>query len=192
MNNIFDLNEYKFSKEENYLFDANVWLNVFAPFTFETKKVHDIYSKMFRDILESNCNIYTTNIIVSEVVNRISQNQYKLCRNKYFEKGDPTLGNFDHKTFRETDFYKDEIAYDISNQIQNIASYSKLCDVSTGNNDFLYDVAEIFEKCTLDFNDIIYLKTCEENSLALITHDRDFKDCEIKIITANKAMLESN
>jgi predicted nucleic acid-binding protein len=191
MSEVFDVDKYVYSKEENYFFDANIWLSIFSPNTFDAGKTHDIYTRMFSKLLDHNCNIYTNNIIVSEVVNRMSQAEYKLCRG-YYKEDDPELKDFTYKNFRGTDHYKDEVAFNISCQITNIAAYSKLCDLNIENDDLLFRLADIFENCKLDFNDIIFLNICEENNLILITHDGDFKDYGIKVITANRTMLDPN
>lgn len=191
MSNVFEVDKYTYSKDENYLFDANIWLKLFSPYTFEDQKLNDIYTRMLRNILSINGSIYTNNMIVSEVVNQISQTEYKFCRN-YYEKDDPVLKDFTHKRFRETEHYKEEVSFFISCQIRKIADISKLCDVNADATELLYNIADIFEECKLDYNDIIHLKTCEEKNFTLITHDSDFKDCGIKVITANKAMHETN
>lgn len=184
MSEILDVKKYTYLEEENFLFDANIWLTILAPNNFEAELFTETYTRMLRDILSLNCIIYTNDTIVSEVVNRISHDEYNLYK-------DPNAKEFTYKIFRGLEDYK-EIASFISDQIRLIADYTKLCDINIEKNNLLYDLADIFEDCKHDFNDIIILKMCEEKSLTLVTHDGDFKDCGLKVITANRFMLDSN
>jgi hypothetical protein len=43
-----------------------------------------------------------------------------------------------------------------------------------------------FQKCEMDFNDIIIEEICKENHSGLITDDSDFKNSSIQIFTANE------
>ena len=43
-------------------------------------------------------------------------------------------------------------------------------------------------KCP-DFNDQILVELCKSRSLKFVTHDGDFKDYSITVLTANKGML---
>ena len=48
-----------------------------------------------------------------------------------------------------------------------------------------------FEANSRDFNDAILAQLCRAKDLKLVTHDGDFKDCGITILTANSNLLSS-
>ena len=46
-----------------------------------------------------------------------------------------------------------------------------------------------FEKGDSDLNDQILAELCKRRNLKLVTHDSDFKDRGLVVLTANKALL---
>ena len=56
----------------------------------------------------------------------------------------------------------------------------------------LHELAEDFASENYHFNDMVFAKICKENKLTFVTHDEDFKNYGIKIITANKSILKSS
>ena len=47
------------------------------------------------------------------------------------------------------------------------------------------------ERCP-DFNDQMLVEICKTKGLKLVTHDGDFKDCGLILLTANKNILLKN
>jgi predicted nucleic acid-binding protein len=44
-------------------------------------------------------------------------------------------------------------------------------------------------KTNSDFNDLMLIELCKKNMFALVTHDIDFKDSDIHVLTANNELL---
>lgn len=185
MSDIQDVNQCVYSTGNEYLFDTNIWIHLFAPNVFESQTCTNVYTRMLNNIISNQCNIYTNNMIVSEIANKIAHDEFNLLTD------DPDLKEMDYKTFRETEHFEDT-AFLISTCIRKIAMISRLCDLDRTDNELLYEFADKFADGKYDFNDMVFTEICKKNNLTLVTHDGDFKDCGVQIITANKRMLNSN
>lgn len=168
------------------VFDSNIWLYILAPICYNPNTfMTESYTRIFRTMLSLNCNIYTNNMIISEIVNTILRYEY----NSY--NVDPDLEDIRYKSFRETKPFQ-EIASDIAMYIRKIAQVSKLYDINQVSNDLWFELADTFQEGKHDFNDLIIIKICGKQNLILVTHDRDFKECGLKILSKNPELKKQN
>lgn len=182
-NHIHHINDYIPSNSDNFFFDANVWLSIYGPIGYYDDWRVRNYSEFLRKLQMKNCNIYTNSIIVSEFVNRFSRLEFEQCRKQF------DLEHDEFKKFRELEDFK-QIASEIAINIRKIVRDSKICSCEMDDLT-LFDLADNFENGNSDFNDLIFEEVCKANNLILVTHDGDFKDSKIEIVTANRYMLKN-
>ena len=176
MSDIKNIQNHQFTAEEKIFIDTNVWLSVFGPVPFKRKRA-SIYSSAWRDILVANCNVYADVVVISEFI-------YRYLKIERKQSPDPKN---DLKSFRETDAYT-AIANDI---IYNTKRILRSCErINSCFKDIDIDLLlQEFGEGKIDFNDIVIEEICKRNELTLITDDRDFKDIELNILTANNRLL---
>lgn len=178
-NNISDVRHYIFTSEDRVFLDANIWLYIFGPQGPEYQKRFwiDIYSEVFRNVLDSNSQIYIDVLILSEFINRYARLIYHV---------DAAIG-VEFKDFRKTEEFK-IIAQDISADTMRLL---KCCTrIESGFGDLQIQSLLIdYAKGDTDFNDQVLAELCKNNGFILITNDSDFKVQGIPILTANRYIL---
>lgn len=182
--NIHDINSYSFSKNEAFLIDANVWLYIHYP-QYSQDWVSKTYSNAFGKMLKTKCSILLDAIVTSEFINRYSRLEHKLAYDN-----DPQNIPLNFKSFRQSSQYAN-IAVTIANVTRRILSHCQRingCFDSVNMRSLLYE----YESKLLDFNDQILAEMCISNQLKLITHDGDFGNSYITILTANQRLLKTN
>jgi len=131
-------------------------------------------------MLAANCRIYIDVLILSEYINRYARLRHSLL------KATPGISS-DFKQFRKSGEFA-AIASDIAGDVRQILKH---CDRLESNFATL-DIASLvdeFEKGDSDFNDLVLAELCRNGNLTLVTHDGDFKDCGLTVLTANQSLL---
>lgn len=182
MNNyIHHTKDYKPSTGDNFFFDANIWLSIYGPIGhYDDWRVKN-YSNFLTKVKLRKCNIYTNSIIISEFVNRFARLEFEQKRRGL------DLEYNEFKKFRELEDFK-EIASEIAANIRKIIRDSKLCNHEI-NDVILFELADNYENGGFDINDLMFEEICKETDLILVTHDGDFRNSKIKVVTANNRML---
>jgi hypothetical protein len=143
------------------------------------------YTDAFEKMRLSNCKIFIDFFVLSEFINRFARLEYD--RKMPPIKRDPNKNNY--KLFRKSADGQNT-AREIVININKIMKISNLCDL---NYNFIKPklTAQLneYEKFDSDFNDLIYIELCKENKFTLVTHDRDFGNHDIHVLTANNEML---
>ena len=178
-NNISDVRHHIFTSEDRVFLDANIWLYIFGPQDPEYQKRFwiDIYSEVFRSVVNSKSQIYIDVLILSEFINRYARLKY------YFEA--PVDVEF--KDFRKSEEFR-IIAQDIANDVKRILKYCTRIESGFGDLQ-LQSLLNDYAKGDTDFNDHVIGELCKNNGFILITNDSDFKVQGIPILTANRYIL---
>jgi predicted nucleic acid-binding protein len=124
-------------------------------------------------------------MILFEFANKILRHEFNISKEKLGLKAPQ------YKVFRETENYKVTTSL-VANCIRKIAKFTKICYLNRDDNDLLYELVDDFASENCDFNDMVFAKICKENKLTFVTHDEDFKNYGIKVITANRSLLKSS
>jgi hypothetical protein len=133
----------------------------------------------------NDCKIFVDALVLSEFINRFAHLEYD--RKMPRENRLPNKNNY--KIFRKS---KDgqNTAREIVINTNKILKDSQLCDL---NYNFikkkLPTQLKEYEKFESDFNDLIYVELCKERKFTFVTHDGDFKNHNIDILTANNELL---
>ena len=92
------------------------------------------------------------------------------------------------KEFRKSQGFK-EVAEEIADNAKRIIDFATCCDSNFGSINMDELLGE-YREGNYDFNDQVIIRLCKSMDLVLITHDKDFKDSGIEILTANRYLLE--
>ena len=166
-------------KDKKVFFDTNIWIYIFCEIANSKKYLVNKYSATFSNLLRAGNPIFIDLAVISEFVNRylrISFSNYKAKNN---------LNDFEYKKdYRKTDDFKE--AWE---NVCNIVKNRILLKVNTVN--FKYDKSSLKEllnsnNLDTDFNDNHIINLCRTNNMYLLTHDGDFKNTDINIVTENQ------
>jgi predicted nucleic acid-binding protein len=177
---IHPIDSYTFTKDDTLLFDTNIWMYIYGP-QIPRDPLASVYSDALKRILQSQSKIFMDVLILSEFINAYSRYEFNCA----YPPGSKT----DFKAYRKTPAYQ-AVAKAIADEARRILKYcirteSFFEDVDIDN--LLND----FENNCPDFNDQIFAELCKAKNLKLITHDRDFADSGLTILTANPRLLPS-
>jgi len=173
---IKNITSYNPSKDEKFFFDANIWLHLFCPQANSRPNIREKYNDFFLKAIIAKSKIYTSSQIVSEFFNTYTRIEFRLKNTE-----NPSKYNDYKKDFRNTDEY-----IELSDGIIEVIK-SKILNKSVQLNDNFshINIDNILQTGTyFDFNDSYFAEMCRNNGLTIVTHDRDFLDLDLDVITA--------
>lgn len=177
-NQVYRIQDYKFTANDAVLFDTNIWLYIYGPTGDRFPKLRSIYTLALRRIRSAKSQIFLDVLILSEFINAFSRFVY----NELPQEIKPE----DFKIFRDSDDFP-VFAEKITIKVEKIIEKSELTESGFLSAN-LRKILKEYKTGTTDFNDQIIAELCKNKNLKLITHDRDFKDKDITIITANSLL----
>lgn len=160
-------------------FDANILIYLFWPTAADSEKLEKIYAAAFGQLLKQKNILVADFITISEFINRAFRIEYE----KY--KSSKKLYSIKFKEYRNTEEGR-EVLNDIYVKVKE--DIFKRFDVAT-QKFFKHDIEKLLIVDSLDFGDKGILKICKENNYVLLTHDADFKNSDIDILTSNASIL---
>ncbi len=177
-NKAYNLSNYNFAKDDVFLVDANIWLYLFPAPSDSNNSFTKQYSSAFKAILATKVTIVINSLILSEYLNRYCRIEWEaLHKNKYT--------NF--KRFRQSADYQ-SVGQRAAADAKEILKYC-----SKKDDDFTtVDITQIlsdFESGIVDFNDGLIADSCFRYRWKLITHDSDFTEGGIEVLTTNPKLL---
>jgi predicted nucleic acid-binding protein len=166
------------------LLDTNVWILIFdfdarsMPYKMET------YSDAYGRLLKGNNTIIVNDYILGEFCNRCTKIQYENDKRR-----SGNLSAFPtYKEYRSSDDFR-----------QTMETVRDVCLNIIGDHEFVsvadahYDIDAViqrFSRGDIDFSDIILIDFCLKEDLYLMTDDRDFGGRGLRLITANRRLLQ--
>jgi predicted nucleic acid-binding protein len=178
-NKAYDLSTYNFSKDETFLFDANVWLYLFPAPSDKRPFFAQHYSQALKKMLTSKVELALDAIILSEYLNRY-------CRIEY---GAQAPAGLSFKDFRNSPKFH-AVGKAASAHANGIAKLCRLYDHPFGSIN-LPNLLSNFETGKHDFNDGLLAHVCSRNKWKLVTHDKDFITGGIEVLTTNPKLLSA-
>lgn len=158
-----------------FVFDANVWIFLQGPLQDHESWQSKAYSAFYSDVIKAGSEVYLPLVVATEFANRC------LTLLAQASGWNRQAG----KIHAEKDYLvwsKD--ACDSLNAI--VGDSTRIDDdFSSVKLEPLYD--EI-ERGRLDFNDHLIIDLCRRHGLTLVTHDADYADIDLPIVTANKRL----
>ena len=165
-------------EEDKFFFDANIWLYLFCPVGNYNSYTVKKYSDFFLKAIISKSKIYTSSMIISEFFNTYTRIEF----NKKKSENPKIYKNY-KSDFRNTVEY-----IELSDGIIEIIK-SKILKKAIKINDSFnkIDIDNILKSgSNFDFNDNYFLEICKKNKFKIVTHDKDFLNSDVEIITALK------
>lgn len=158
-----------------FLFDTNVWVYLQGPLQDYLSGPARSYSAFMGKVLEAGGSLFLPQIVLAEFGN-VALNI--LARASGWQPGGA-------KIHQHADYHK--WAVDVCDSIHAVGSDCDLIDDGFAELDLAGLVAKI-ERSTLDLNDHLISDICRRRELTLVTHDRDFANSDVPIVTANRRL----
>lgn len=176
---VFRIDSYDFAESDVLFVDTNIWFYIYAPQVPDDWKTR-VYSKALAKMLTAKCRIFIDALVLSEFINRYARLTYQLST------GVGSTINF--KEYRRSPDFK-PVAKEIVSSVRRMLKHCQRTEsgFSSGNID---QVLSEFGEGDSDFNDQLMIELCKNNGFKLITHDHDFKECGLTVLTANNKMLD--
>jgi len=174
---VHSIDEYDFPEGKGYFFDTNIWLYIYGPIGWPDPR-SDAYSKALKEILNSDGTIYINCMIISEFINAFARIEFK-------QQTDFTR----FKDFRNSLAFR-AIAQDIAYNVRKILKSTLACDTELQAID-LPEVMDFFEQGKYDFNDLLFAQICRAKNMVFVTHDKDFSELGVEILTANEKLVNT-
>ncbi|MEI9478089.1 MAG: PIN domain-containing protein [Deltaproteobacteria bacterium] len=174
----FLIREYYFSSKDTLLVDANVWLYLYGPQEPKDWRPR-AYSQALKWILKAGSTMFVDVLVLSEFVNRYSRLEFGLWKQ--------TSGIDEFKAYRKHPDFR-PVGAAIAAAVRRIIKQARCIETGLESMDMQLFLNDYEVKCP-DFNDQVIVELCRGNGLKLLTHDVDFKECGIPVITANRRLL---
>ncbi len=180
MSNAQNINGYRFSATDRLFFDANIWLLIYGPQGSSNDRRSQTYSGALAGALHAKSQILIDVLVISEFINRIARIEYDIQL--------PDKSNRpDFKPFRNSPAFV-PIAQSIAHTMRQILKYTVRIESGFSGVDIQALLTE-FETGGSDYNDQMLVSICKTQNLMFVTHDADFKNQAIDILTANSRIL---
>ena len=165
------LHGHAFERNDRLFLDANVWYYIHGPQS-PTDGLQAIYSLALKRMFAAHSNIYTDILVLSEFINAWARNEYQERRL-----------TMKFKNFRRSREFA-PVAAAIADATRRILGSCAVIG-SDLPPPLLTQLLLEFATGNIDFNDQIIREICVRERLQLITHDADFGNPDIPILTAN-------
>lgn len=177
---VVDISKHPFSKTDQLLVDANVWLLLYGPQPPNSQRVA-AYSSAFKRILQASSQIYIDPLITSEFVNTYARIHHRIMTDT-----NPVISK-DFKTFRNSGAFA-PIAQAIVAAFRRVLLLCKRVECDFVDSDVSAMLAS-FELGGHDLNDLLFVELCKHRDFFFITDDADFARYDVRMLTANRRVL---
>lgn len=180
MSKTTEITTYKFAKTDELFFDTNIWLYIYGPQGAPNDPKSYTYSNALASAIRAKSNILTDVLVFSEFINRFARIEHQtLIRTRAAMQ--------DFKQFRNSQDFQ-PIAQAITAAVRLILKFVTRMDSEFSFVDINALINE-FETTPSDFNDQMLVRLCLTHNMQLVTHDSDFKNRGVDILTANQRLL---
>ncbi|MBB6407667.1 putative nucleic acid-binding protein [Mesorhizobium sangaii] len=167
----------KFSKRKVF-FDTNVWIAIDGN---DPRPTSACYSDFYGEICKSDNVIVINDYVIGEFFNRTCKTNYKLM----FDD-DPEMRQFKSRRSANRDFrLMVESVRDTCLNFLDDCEYEPAA-VDRGS---YQSIVEEAGKGEMDLTDIVVREHCLAKGYVLVSHDADFINCGIELVTANRKLL---
>lgn len=159
------ISKYTVGPTEDFFFDTNIWMFIFAPIAGSQPNKQKIYSAFFREIISRGATIWINSQVVAEYINR--------CLHMEFDQWKERTGNLGakfKKDFRSTPEYKIALN-DAKSNISVILQKSERHPDDFNSIKIDSIIASMGSSC--DYGDAIIVDLCKRKNFKLVTDDSD-------------------
>lgn len=177
-NKAYDVSTYRFTHDETVLPDTNVWLYLFPAPTDRPTRHASLYSAAFKRMLTVKVPLAVDALVLGEYLNRY-------CRIEWEGRFKQAHPNF--KSFRKSpDFLP--VGQTAASLVRQILKLCYRHDSPFRSAD-IEQVLGDFARGAQDINDGLLVDACRQRGWKLLTHDGDFTDGGIDVLTGNPKLL---
>ena len=176
-NKALNLTTYTFTKGESLLLDANIWLCLFPAPSGSPSYVTAKYSSALKNMIQTGAQLVLDALILSEYLNCYCRIEYKATA--------PQGVTF--KQYRNSPAFL-PVGKTATGYAQNILGLCQRHNHPFASTD-INQVLGNFEAGINDFNDGLLADACRQNGWKLVTHDGDFTEGGINVLTVNGKLL---
>lgn len=169
----YSLKETSRLQNKNIFVDANVLIYCFwgtGAHFWEQR-----YASVFKTLLHQQYSLFVDFVVISEIINRVLRIEQKKLQPE----------NSDFKGFRDSQSGKN-ILSDIFLIVKDniLPKFNIVGEVFNKQ-----EIENLLTVDDLDFVDKFTVEICKKNSLVLLTNDKDFRNADVDILTANQNIL---
>lgn len=172
------IKNYTVGTNEEFFFDTNVWMFIFAPLAGSNAAKQGAYSNLFSSIQSRGAFIWITSLVIAEYINAVLRLEFK----QWKHRNGLLQADFKHD-FRPTEDYKVALG-DIKNQVSDILRFTHRHpdDFHTLNVESMIDNMGD----SMDYGDAVFVDYCRRDRITLVTDDTDIvNNCTtLTILTA--------
>ena len=174
----YKISNYTVSPNEEFFFDTNIWMFIFAPLAGSKPHKQKAYSKLLGEIVSRGATIWINSQVIAEYINRCLRMEFE----EWKKRSQRYAANFKND-FRSTADYASTLQ-DTKSQVSAI-----LQKATRYPDDFhTIDVDAIISSMgtSLDYGDAVIVDLCKRRNFKLVTDDGDMTKTEFsfKVITA--------
>lgn len=174
----YKISNYTVGSNEEFFFDTNVWMFLFAPLAGAKQNKQKAYSKLLGEIVSRGATIWINSQVVAEYINRCLRMEFAEWKNRTHSYG----ADFKHD-FRLTSDYASTLQDTKSQVLAILQKSTKYPD------DFhTVDIDAIISSMgqSFDYGDAVIVDLCKRKKFKLVTDDSDMtrSDLPFTIITA--------
>jgi predicted nucleic acid-binding protein len=158
-----------------FLFDTNVWVYLQGPLQDYMSAPARAYSAFLGRVIAAGGSLHLPQLVLAEFGN-VALNI--LAKANGWQPGSA-------KIHQHADYKKWVV--DVCDSIHAVASDCARLDDGFSDLD-LADLTAKIERTKLDLNDHLISEICRRKGLILVTHDRDFAQVDLPIVTANRRL----
>lgn len=164
--------------DDEFFFDANVWIFLFAPIANWKKSKQKVYANFLKDIQTARATININSMVISEYINACLRMNFKQWKDtSHFVPQYPnTIIDF-KRDYRGTEHCKNALET-IKFYVEDILSFTE-----KRPDDFnAIDISSLVENTASDFNDSYHVAFCELNNFKIVTDDKDIVETKSNIV----------
>jgi predicted nucleic acid-binding protein len=172
------ISQYTVSPTEEFFFDTNIWMFIFAPIAGSQQKKQKVYSAFFSEILSRSATIWINSQVVAEYINRCLHIEFDQWKDRTKDYG----ADF-KRDFRSTPEYLSAL----NDAKSNISAILQKCERHPDDfNSIKIDSIIASMGSSRDYGDAIIVDLCKRKKFKLVTDDGDMTKNEFSfdVITA--------
>ncbi|WP_428194601.1 hypothetical protein [Deinococcus saxicola] len=173
--------DYVVDSSHKFLIDANVWLYIAGPQANQNNFNTRNYSRLLRDLLSSKVEIFYTDLIVSEYINRVLRIYYGVYKDSNNDQ------SISFKEYRNTKDYINSMTQ-VKIGLDLIASIAQPVELD-GWNVYLKGISSYMLNNPSDYNDIIISEISKIRGLILISNDGDMAMYDCKTLSFHRGLI---
>lgn len=187
-NKAHNVSSYTFSAGELVLLDANIWLYLYSAASIGlNQRIVDGYTNAWEALLESNAVACIDPIVISEVINRLLDEEWLRL-----DPPDPSTGR---RRYRKRKIFRNSGDYPAAAGVvealaKQIMADSKPLDTPFSSVDLDVMFTD-FGTGSTDWNDQLIVESCRHHGCKLMTNDTDHTEGGIEVLTTHPRLLRT-